>query len=174
MHPLTLGVRELLHMCRMRAQEMALKSHRCSAVIKLTVLLSQLPQPALIKLHRISQHRSHNVVGAKLMPLRKLDGRQQIGNAGYTQLRQPRHQRIRHSSAGQQALPRRLIEQPRNRHRRHIIHRHHHIRIADVVNPRNVFIANAFDAVRTKTILNKCRALQGLTRHNLAVRELLL
>ncbi len=56
----------------------------------------------------------------------------------------------------------RLVEQPEQRQALFIVDRRDHVGVADVVNPRHVLVADAFDAMAAEAELVERRALQRL------------
>ena len=70
--------------------------------------------------------------------------------------------------------PGRLVEQAHDVDHRVIIDRDDQIGILDIVDPGHVLVADAFDAVRAKAVLQQGGALQRFAGDNLAARENLL
>ncbi len=81
---------------------------------------------------------------------------------------------FRDALARQVPPPGRLVEQAHDVDHRIIINRDDQIGILDIVDPGHVLVANTFDAVRAKAIVQQGGALQRFTGNNLAARENLL
>ena len=73
--------------------------------------------------------------------------------------RQLLDQLVRHAVI-EQRLPGRLVEQAEQRQALLIVDRGDHVGVADVVNPRHVLVADAFDAMAAEAELIERRALQ--------------
>jgi len=84
------------------------------------------------------------------------------------------HHGLRHALLGQVGAAGGLIEQPGHIHHGVVVDGHHHVGILDVVNPRHVLVADAFNAMRPEAVLEQGGALQRLAGHNLAAGEELL
>ncbi len=79
--------------------------------------------------------------------------------------------RFGHAHLRQILLAFRLVEQADQLDRRFVVNGHHHVGVLDVVNPRHVLVADAFDAVRAEAVVQQRRALQRFAGAEFAVRE---
>ena len=131
-------------------------------------------QPGLVELHRVGQDGQDDIVLVQLVVLGELDGAQNVRNARETHQVELADDRFRHALAGQELSPFRFVEQAAQVDHGIVVDGHHHVGVLDIMNPRDVLVADALDAVCTEAVLQQGRALQRFAGHDLAVGEDLL
>ncbi len=125
----------------------------------------------MIQFHRVGQHGDDDVVLIHLVIFRHLDGGQHIGDAGEAEQVELLHQFFGDTALDEIGASRFLVEEPRDVDHSIIVNRHNQVCILCIVDPWDVLVADAFDAVRAESVFEQGRALQGFACGNLAIGE---
>jgi len=151
-HPFARRIGKFFHRVGRRPHEVLVVAHRRIARRVFPAFRGQLVQAAGVQLHRVRQNGQHDIALAPLVPLRHLDGREDVGCTGDADQVQLGDQ-VRRDTHLCQVLPAfGLVEQADELDRRLIVDRHDHIGVPEVVNPRHVFVADALDAMAAEPV----------------------
>ena len=133
--------------------------------------LAELDHPGIVHPRRVGEHGEDDVVLVHLVVLGGLDRHDDIADRGDAEQREPGDQRGRHPDALEVLLPRRFVEQAQGAHAVLVVNRDNRIGVADVVDPRDMLVADALDAMPAEPVEQQGRTLRGLARHDLHVRR---
>src|SRR5262249_6139711 len=128
-----------------------------------TAFFRELRQPAAVKSSGVGKASEDYIPPVHVVVLRGLDRSDQIADAGNANLRQLVNKLLADDMI-QMRLTSRLVEQPKERHALFIIDRGDHVGISNIVHPRHVLVADAFDTVSAKSQLVQRWTLQCLGR----------
>src|SRR5579885_248727 len=119
----------------------------------------------LAAVHRgtVGRDRRDRVAAAETEPLCRLDRRQHVRNAGETEAVEALHQRRIDTAAVREiALTRIAVEQQIERIRAAVRDTDHDVRVQDIVNERDVLVADALDVVLAIAVHEHGRTFHGL------------
>ena len=128
----------------------------------------------VIQAHRIGERREQDVVLVQVEPTSRLDRGDEVSDRGNAQERQFVHVSRGDSACEKYVSACRLVEQPQEPQGGFVVDRRHHVGVAGVVNPGNVLVPNALDAVASEARTKKGGTLKRLGGSDPAARAVLL
>ena len=115
-----------------------------------------------------------NIVLGQLVVLRHLDAAEQVRNAGNTKQRELLDEVSGNADhVAEILLAFGIVEQSEQFLAVFIVDGNNHIRVLDIVDPRYVLVADAFDSVPAETVVQQGRTLERFADGELAARILL-
>ena len=170
MDALALGVGQLQQVVGPQAQHVEVVIHGGGLVVVGAVHLVQLVDAGLVHDGGVGEHGAHHVVGGELVILGHLDAAQHVGDAGDAQPGQlldelvVQAQLVLHVGLALGA-----VKQPQQTLAVLVIDGDGHIGVLHVVNPGDVLVADALDAVAAEAVVEDGGALQRLAHAQLQV-----
>ena len=174
MDPAPVCITSFQHVVRFQPMQITGEVGCCFLLLIFTMFLMHLFQAALIEFHGIGKDREHDVVFAQFIVLCELNRHCQVGNAGKAKQLQVLNESLGDPFFNQILMPCWLVEETGQVDDHVIVQRDDHIGVFHIVDPGDVFITDALDAMFSKTVFDQGRALPGFTGSDPACREDLL
>ena len=131
------------------------------------ILVGQLLDTGAVHVRRVGKDGGHHVVLRQLVVLGQLHAAQHVGDAGDTQQGELRQSLLRHPGLPQVVMARRVVKQPQQPLGVLVVDVDDHVGVLHIVDPGDVFVADALDAVVAEAVFQNGGALKGLAHRQL-------
>ena len=136
-----------------------------------TVLPTHFLQTTLVEFHGVGEHGQDHVLRAQFEVPGELDAHDEVGDAGEAQQVEPGHHLLGHALRHQVGSTFGFVEQPGQTHHRLVVHINDQVRVLHVVNPGDVLVSNAFDAMLAEAVFHEGGHLERLPGHDFHLGE---
>ena len=129
-------------------------------------------EAAAVEFHRVGEAGEEHVARVHLEVLGRLDRGDDVADAGDAQERQLVDQRLRDAFGGQELAAGRFVEEPHQGEALFVVDGDDHVGVAHVVNPGDVLVADAFDAMAAEAAAEQRGAFERFDGGDADVRML--
>lgn len=143
------------------------RDHRGGPPVIGAILVGQLLDTGAVHVRRVGKDGGYHVVLRQLVVLGQLHAAQHVGDAGDTQQGELRQSLLRHPGLPQVVMARRVVKQPQQPLGVLVIDVDDHVGVLHIVDPGDVFVADALDAVVAEAVFQNGGALEGLAHRQL-------
>ena len=170
MDTLPVCIAELDHVVCLLTENMDMVVERCLLVRVLAVLILKLLDSRLIHLSGVCHDRADDIVLCQLIVFSHLDGAEHICNTGNAEVAKKIYKCRIHALLFQIIAADRLVEEAEELLGIFIIDVDDQVCILYIVDPRNMLVADALDAVRAEAVVEQGRALESFADTDLGCR----
>ena len=117
----------------------------------------------VVEFHGVGEDGENDIVTGEFVVAGEFDGGEEVGDAGDAQQVEVVHQFRVNSLFFQVGTPFWFVEEPNEAHGMFVVDGGDHVGVSRVVNPGDVFVADAFDAVAAEAVEEQGGALEGFT-----------
>ena len=172
---LAVGIAQLDEAVGLECEHVQVVVKLCRLLGVFAVHLMEFVDAALVHHGAVGEDGTEDVVFAQLVVLRHLDTAQDVGDAADTEVAEG-FDKVAVESEGvdQVGLARLGVEQPQQSLAVLVVDSDRHVGVLDVVDPRDVLVADALDAVTAEAVVEDGGTLERFADAELQVRILLL